>query len=348
MLKEIHEQPRVIRQALEGYSLTSNPIIGPEFMGNKEGKGLLILACGTSYHAGLVAKYVIEELLSVPVRVELASEVNHRERAMPAANVITITQSGETADVLLSTKKLMDAGCSVLVITNVKDSSASRLTNLTLYTHAGPELSVAATKSFIAQLMELYKLILLQPSILEKPQQSLFSELRLMADYAQQVLDNKRQVIDCARYISKYDNLFFIGRGINYPIALEGALKIKEISYIHAEGYAAGELKHGPFSLLQKDTPVVAIVNRDLTYEATITNIKEIKSRKSPVIVLIREDDNETEALADMAIKVPGTHVLFSPIVNALALQLLAYYTAKFRECPIDFPRNLAKSVTVE
>jgi glucosamine--fructose-6-phosphate aminotransferase (isomerizing) len=348
MLKEIHEQPRVIRRAIMDYSSSLTPIIGPDFMGNKGAKGLLILACGTSYHAGLVAKYVIEELLDIPVRVELASEVNHRERAIPVANVIAITQSGETADVLISMKKLMDAGCLTLAITNVKGSSASRLANQTLYTQAGPELSVAATKSFIAQLIELYKLILLQPGIRENLRQQLLLELRLIPDYAQQVLDKENQVVDCARYISQYTNLFYVGRGINYPIAMEGALKIKEISYIHAEGYAAGELKHGPFSLLQKNTPVVAIVTRDFTYEAMITNIKEIKARKSPVIALIREDDHETEMLADMAIRVPNTHSLYSPIVNTIALQLLAYYTAKIRECPIDFPRNLAKSVTVE
>jgi glucosamine--fructose-6-phosphate aminotransferase (isomerizing) len=162
------------------------------------------------------------------------------------------------------------------------------------------------------------------------------------------VLDNENQVIDCARQITQCANLFYIGRGINYPVALEGALKIKEISYIHAGGYAGGELKHGPFSLLQKNTPVVAIVNRDFTYDAMITTIKEVKSRKCPVIALIREDDHDAEKLADMVIKVPVTHMLFSPIVNTIALQLLAYYTAKFRGCPIDFPRNLAKSVTVE
>jgi len=348
MLKEIHEQPRVIRQSLMDYSLDSIPIIGQDFMGNKGAKGLLILACGTSYHAGLVGKYIIEELLDIPVRVEFASEVNHRERVIPVANVIAITQSGETADVLISMKKLMDAGCLTLAITNVKGSSASRLANQALYTQAGPELSVAATKSFIAQLMELYKLVLLQPGIHENLRQQLFSELKLIPDCAQQVLDNETQVIDCARQISQCSNLFYVGRGINYPAALEGALKIKEISYIPAEGYAAGELKHGPFSLLQKDTTVVAIVNRDFTYDAMITTIKEVKSRKSPVIALIREDDREAEKLADMVIKVPGTHMLFSPIVNAIALQLLAYYTAKFRGCPIDFPRNLAKSVTVE
>ena len=316
MLKEIHEQPEVIRRALIDYYLGETPIIGADFMGSRGGKGLLILACGTSYHAGLVAKYVIEELLDIPVRVELASEVNHRERVIPVANAIAITQSGETADVLISMKKLMEAGCSTLAITNVRGSSASRLANKTLYLNAGPELSVAATKSFIAQLIELYKLVLLQPAISTELKQRLNLELRLMPDYVQQVLDNEQQIMDCAQQIAHCSNLFYIGRGINYPIALEGALKIKEISYIHAEGYAAGELKHGPFSLLQPDTPVVAIVSQDFTYDAMITNIKEIKSRKAPVIALVREDDRETEKLADIIIKVPNTHSLFSPIVN--------------------------------
>lgn len=348
MLKEIHEQPKIIREALINYDLSSTPIIGPDFMGSKGGRGLLILACGTSYHAGLVAKYVIEDLLDIPARVELASEVNHRERIIPIANAIAITQSGETADVLISMKKLMDAHCSILAITNVRGSSASRLADKTLYTQAGPELSVAATKSFIAQLIELYKIIILQPFSNEQTRKQLLHELKIMPGYAQQVLDNESSIRDCAKYISQCSNVFYIGRGINYPVALEGALKIKEISYIHAEGYAAGELKHGPFSLLQKDTPVVAIVNRDFTYDAMITNIKEIKSRKSPVLALIREDDHETEKLVDMTIRVPNAHSLFSPIVNTMTLQLLAYHAAKYRDCPIDFPRNLAKSVTVE
>jgi glucosamine--fructose-6-phosphate aminotransferase (isomerizing) len=348
MLKEIHEQPRVIRQALDDYSLSSTPIIGPDFMANKGAKGLLILACGTSFFAGLVGKYVIEELLDIPVRVELASEVNHRERIISVANAIAITQSGETADVLISMKKLMDAGCSVLAITNVRGSSADRLADKTLYSHAGPELSVAATKSFMAQLIELYKLVLSQPIANEKLKQELFSQLRSIPDLVQQVLDNQSQIIDCSRSIAQCSNVFYIGRGINYPVALEGALKIKEISYIHAEGYAAGELKHGPFSLLTKETPVVAIVNRDFTYDAMITNIKEIKSRKAPVIALVGEDDHQTENLVDMTIQVPEIHSLFSPLVNTVALQLLAYHTANIRQCPIDFPRNLAKSVTVE
>jgi glutamine---fructose-6-phosphate transaminase (isomerizing) len=348
MLKEIHEQPKVIRQSLMDYAPEGKPVIGPDFMAGKGGRGLLILACGTSYHAGLVAKYIIEELLDIPVRVEIASEVNHRERVIPVANAIAITQSGETADVLISMKKLMEAGCSTLAITNVKGSSASRMAQKTLYTQAGLELSVAATKSFIAQLIEIYKLALMQPAVSSALKQQLNLELRLMPNYVERVLANEGSIMECARRIAKYSNLFYIGRGINYPVALEGALKIKEISYIHAEGYAAGELKHGPFSLLQPNTPVIAIVNRDFTYDAMITNIKEIKSRKAPIIALVREDDHETEKLTDMTIRVPNTHGLLSPIVNTVALQLLAYHTAKELGCPIDFPRNLAKSVTVE
>ena len=348
MLKEIHEQPNIIRKALINYDPFLTPMIAVDFWGNDGSKELLILACGTSYHAGLVAKYVIEELLDIPVRVELASEVNHRGHITAPANAIVITQSGETADVLVAMKKLISANCSILAITNVRGSSASRLANKALYTQAGPELSVAATKSFIAQSMELYKLILLQPMPNEELRRQLVSDLRLMPDYAQRVLDNESHISDCAVYLSQYSTLFYIGRGVNYGIALEGALKMKEISYIHAEGYAAGELKHGPFALLQQDTPVVAIVNQDSTYDAILTNIKEVKSRKSPVIALIREDDHETDKLVDMFIRVPNTHNIFSPIVNAITLQLLAYYAAKYRGCPIDFPRNLAKSVTVE
>jgi glucosamine--fructose-6-phosphate aminotransferase (isomerizing) len=348
MLKEIHEQPNVIRKALVGYDASPAAMADGDSWASDGGKGLLILACGTSYHAALVAKYVMEELLAIPVRVEFASEVNHRERVLPIGNAIVLTQSGETADVLVSMKKLLAANCSVLAITNVRGSSASRLASRTLYMEAGPELSVAATKSFIAQLMELYKLTLQQPVVNEELREQLITSLKAMPDCAQKILDGESRISDCARYLSQYSNVFYIGRGVNYGVALEGALKTKEISYIHAEAYAAGELKHGPFALLQQDTPVVAIVNQDPTYEAMLTNIKEVKSRKSPVIGLIREDDHETEKLVDMAIRVPNTHSILSPIVNTITLQLLAYYAAKYRGCPIDFPRNLAKSVTVE
>ncbi|QNT75255.1 glutamine--fructose-6-phosphate transaminase (isomerizing) [Dehalogenimonas etheniformans] len=348
MLKEIYEQPRIINQALEGFFHRTAPVIDAEFMRYKKGKGLLIFACGTSYHAGLIGKYVIEELLDIPVRVELASEVNHRERTIPVANVIAITQSGETADVLTSLSRLKQAGCATLAITNVKGSSVTQLADKVTYTHAGPEFGVAATKTFIAQLMELYRLALLQQDTEENLREQLIVRLSQLPDLVQSVIDNQDQIKACSRYLTRFSNVFFIGRGINYPVALEGALKLKEISYIHAEGYAAGELKHGPFSLLQQDTPVVAIVNRDACYDAMVTNIKEIKSRKAPVIALVQETDTEIPGLVDFTIRIPVTHTLLSPIINTVALQLLAYFAAKFRDCPIDFPRNLAKSVTVE
>ncbi|MDD5700524.1 MAG: glutamine--fructose-6-phosphate transaminase (isomerizing) [Dehalococcoidales bacterium] len=348
MLKEIYEQPKVIRECLADFHTAESPEVDLEFLCNQDAKSLLILACGTSYHAGLVGKYLIEDLLTLPVRVELASEVNHRERAIPVANVIAVTQSGETADVLISMKKLKDAGSCILAITNVRESSASRMAHKTIYTKAGPELSVAATKTFMAQLVALYKVALSQTAEDKTSASRLSSELKQLPDLVQRVLNNQGQVIDCAKYISRFSNVFFIGRGINHPIALEGALKLKEISYIFAEGYAAGELKHGPFSLLQDNTPVVAIVNKDFTYDAMLTNIKEVKSRKSPVIAVAREDDYDAEKFADMVIKIPATHSLLNPVLNTVVVQLIAYYAARERGCPVDFPRNLAKSVTVE
>jgi len=207
---------------------------------------------------------------------------------------------------------------------------------------------VAATKTFIAQLAALYHLIVSRPRLGDMIRERLIFELKLLPDYIQGILDNDQQIKECAKLLSSCSNAFFIGRGINYPIAMEGALKLKEISYIHAEGYAAGELKHGPFSLLQPSTPVIALVSQDRTYDSMITNIKEVKSRKSPIIALISQDDSLIEKFVDKVIRVPRTLSLFSPVVNAVALQLLAYYTAKYKGCPIDFPRNLAKSVTVE
>ncbi len=344
MIKEIHEQPRVIRDTISGYLTQDHSGL----MGEEKGSGILILACGTSYHAGLIGKYVIEDLLDIPVRVELASEVNHRDRIIHINNAIAITQSGETADVLTAMKKLRDLGSCISVITNVRGSSASRLADKTIYTSAGPEISVAATKSFIAQLIALYQLVLSHPFVNDKTREKMILELKILPNQIQRILDNEQQINHCAMFLSQYTNAFFIGRGINYPVALEGALKLKEISYIHAEGYASGELKHGPFSLLQQDTPVIAIVAQDKTYDAMLTNIKEVKSRKSPVIALISEDDNTTEKLVDLVIKVPHTINIFSPVVNTVALQLLSYHTARYKACPIDFPRNLAKSVTVE
>ncbi len=259
-----------------------------------------------------------------------------------------ISQSGETADALRAIRKVKREGCQVIVITNVVGSTASRIADQVVYTRAGPEISVAATKSFISQLIALYWLAM--PYVRTSRRVSkLLAEIRQLPAAVQQVLDRESELQVLGQKLSRADDVFFVGRGISYPVALEGALKVKEISYIHAEGYAAGELKHGPFALLGAKTPVVAVVARDSTYEAMVTNIKEIKARRSPVTAITEEGDEVIGELADSVIALPaGIDPIFSPVVNTVALQLLAYHTAKARGCPIDFPKNLAKSVTVE
>jgi len=349
MLKEIHEQPKVIRDTLGEYTRVAEPVVDDLAVMRAVGiESMLMLACGTSYHAALIGKYVVEELLRVPVRAEIASEFNYYGQTLAGTAAIVITQSGETADTLRAIRRLKGVGCRVVAITNVVGSTASRIADQTIYTRAGPEISVAATKSFMAQLMVLYWLAMSYSKADSRRLASLLMGLRQLPSKVQQVLDDEDKILECAKFLSRYEDVFFIGRGINFPVALEGALKLKEISYIHAEGYASGELKHGPFALLGGDTPVIAIVARDNTYEAILTNIKEVKARGSPVMVLAEEGDEAIGELADLVITVPRVDTVFSPVVNVVALQLLAYYTAKQRGCPIDFPRNLAKSVTVE
>jgi glucosamine--fructose-6-phosphate aminotransferase (isomerizing) len=348
MLKEIHEQPKVIRDTLTEFISAAEPAADLAMVGGTSLEDILILACGTSYHAALIGKYIIEGLVKIPVRVELADEFNYSGMASSRNKAIVITQSGETADALKAIKRLKEEGCQVITITNVVGSTASRIADQTVYTRAGPEISVAATKSFVAQLITLYWLALPYSKVDIRRLDNLIMELRQLPVKVQQVLDNEAIISECARQLSGFENVFYIGRGINYPVALEGALKLKEISYIHAEGYAAGELKHGPFALLGSSTPVVAVVAQDNTYEAVLTSIKEIKARKSPVLALAVEGDEAVDGLADSVIAVPQVDPLFSPVVNSVVLQLLAYYVARQRGCPVDFPRNLAKSVTVE
>jgi glucosamine--fructose-6-phosphate aminotransferase (isomerizing) len=346
MLKEIHEQPKVIRDTLTEYISSGEPVA--DLAGGGGLEDILILASGTSYHSGLVGKYILEGLVNVPVRVELASEYIYSGQASTRNKAIVITQSGETLDALKAIKRLKEVGCRVITITNVVGSTASRVSDQTIYTRAGPEISVAATKTFIGQLIALYWLALPYARVDSRRLDDLVLELRQLPAKVQQVLDNEELIAKYARQFSKYDNAFYISRGINYPIALEGALKLKEISYIHAEGYASGELKHGPYALLGDQAAVVAVVAGDNTYEAITTSIKEIKARKSPVLAVVTEGDETMVELADSVISVPPTDPMFSPVVNVVALQLLAYYVAKERGCPIDFPRNLAKTLTVE
>jgi glucosamine--fructose-6-phosphate aminotransferase (isomerizing) len=342
MIKEIHEQPRVIRD-----TLVDNALLNPKLTIGEDIHSLSIIACGTSYHAGLIGEYIVEELLGIPTNVAFGSEFNHRRMIYPN-EAIVITQSGETADVLTAMKTMQNAGVKMLAITNVPGSTASRISDRTIYTKAGPEVSVAATKSFIAQLISLYQLTLLHPNIAPEIREQLGTELNGLPSKVEKLFDLEPQIKECAEYLTQYSDVFFIGRGINYPIALEGALKLKEIAYIHAEGYAAGELKHGPLALLCAGVPVIAIVAQDGNYEAMVTSIKEAKARKAFVITLADEDDRAIDDSVDMVLKVPHIHYLLSPVLHTILLQMLAYYTAKLRGCLIDFPRNLAKSVTVE
>jgi glucosamine--fructose-6-phosphate aminotransferase (isomerizing) len=348
MLKEIHEEPKVIRDTLTEYISAAEPVADLAGTAGGGPEDIIILACGTSYHAGLVGKYIIEGLLNIPVRVELADEFSLTGQSSVGNRAIVITQSGETLDVLKAIKRLKSKGSRVIAVTNVVGSSVTRAADKTIYTRAGPEISVAATKSFIAQLIALYWLALPYAGVDAARLDELVMELRQLPVKVQQVLDNEAGIAAFAKKLASFDNIFYIGKGINYPVALEGALKLKEISYIHAEGYAAGELKHGPFALLGEETPVVAVVTQDNSYEPIVTSIKEIKARHSPVIALAGEDDAVMPDLADSVIAIPRVDPLFSPVVNSVALQLLAYFVAKERGCPIDFPRNLAKSVTVE
>lgn len=346
MLKEIHEQPKVIRDTLMEYISSGEPVA--DLAGGGGLDDMLILASGTSYHAAMVGKYIIEGLVNVPVRIELASEYIYSGQASARNKAIVITQSGETLDALKAIRRLKEVGCRVITVTNVVGSTASRISDHTVYTRAGPEISVAATKTFIAQLIALYWMSIPYARVDGRRLDDLVLGLRQLPAKVQQVLDNEELITEYARELSKYENAFYIGRGINYPVALEGALKLKEISYIHAEGYASGELKHGPYALLGSQTAVVAVVTGDNTYEAITTSIKEIKARKSPVLAVVSEGDETMVELADSVIHVPPTDPLFSPVVNVIVLQLLAYYVAKERGCPIDFPRHLAKTLTVE
>lgn len=339
MLKEIHEQPRIMRDHI---SLNGNGV-WPDLSSNK---GILIVACGSSYHAGCVGAYILEEILNVRSSVVLASEFNYRIHYPAPEKAILITQSGETADVLLAMRRLKELGSKCIVITNVQNSTASRMADEVIYMNAGPEISVAATKSFLTQVMILYRLALHyqhDPSF-----DGLRQEMYLIPEKIQYILENREQIMDCAGRLAKTQDAFFIGRGLNYPIAQEGALKLKEISYIHAEACEAGELKHGTLALMESGTPVIAVTAMDQTSTAMLTSIKEVKARSAYVIGLGNKSSFELSRQSDEVITVPDTHPLLSPILNTVALQLLAYYTARRKNCPIDFPRNLAKSVTVE
>jgi len=345
MLKEIHEIPKVIEDTLIEY-VSEDILLDVSFAaGISE---ITFVACGTSYHASLVGKYVLEKMADIPVRVEYASEFNYHNIPFSRTLVVGISQSGETADTLEALRLAKKRGVRTLAITNVLGSTITKIADYILYTRAGPEICVAATKTFIAQLMVLYIISAKLSPISRSELDDFVLKLKMLPEKVQKILDEEDEIRKIAEKFANYENMMYIGRGIGFPVALEGALKMKEISYIHAEGYPAGELKHGPFALLGENTPVVACVVRDNTYEIMLSNVKEVKARNSPVIAVAGEDDDEVEKYVDFVIRTPSVDPVLTPVTYSVALQLLAYYAARKRGCEIDKPRHLAKSVTVE
>jgi len=359
MLKEIHEQTRSIHETMTGrlHELEGDVNFGELGLDRNEIRQfqrIEIIACGTSYNAGLLGKYLFEGLAGIHTDVDTGSEFRYSSPVLaPSTLVIAITQSGETADTLAAIREAASYGCRTLAITNVVGSTISRDASHTIYTRAGPEIGVAATKSFTSQLVILYLLAIhfaRARSMMDADRASmLLTELRKIPGHVSRILEDAGTIHECASMFVKAKDYFFIGRNINYPVALEGALKLKEISYIHAEGYAAGELKHGPLALISKDVPVVAIAPQGHTYDKILSNIKEVTARDASVIAIVDCDDYcEIEKFADFVIPIPKTDEMLTPLLSSVVIQLLAYYTALELKCSIDKPRNLAKSVTVE
>jgi len=359
MLKEIYEQPRSIRDTMRGRLLVDEGIIKMAGIWDHQekflnAKRIIIVACGTSYHAGLVAEYMIEDFARIPVEVEYASEFRYRNPIINKEDVvIAISQSGETADTLAALKLAKESGAFIFGINNVVGSSIARITDAGAYTHAGPEIGVASTKAFTAQLTVLALIALKlgkhNGQLSAEKFNLLTRELERIPTLVQQILDNCEGVID--RIAEKYKdnrNAIYLGRGYNYPSALEGALKLKEISYIHAEGYPAAEMKHGPIALLDENMPVIVIAPKKGYYEKVVSNIQEIKSRSAKVISIVNEGDTQVVAMSDDYVVIPETAEEFSPILTAIPLQLLSYWIAVKLDKNVDQPRNLAKSVTVE
>jgi glucosamine--fructose-6-phosphate aminotransferase (isomerizing) len=349
MLKEIFEQPEAIHDSLLGR--VESVDVEPFFAGNTF-SSVKIVACGTSYYAGLVGKYIIEELAKIPVTVQISSEYRYSSAPRENPLVVLITQSGETADTLGAAREAKKRGNKTIGIANVVGSAITREVDHVIYTRAGPEIGVAATKTFVTQLVALYLLAMelgiQNKSLAAQARRSMIGSLRNLPRAVQDVLNQAEVIEALANKYSKARDMFFIGRSINYPIALEGALKTKEIAYIHGEGFPAGELKHGPLALLSKDSPVVAIAVKDRTYEKMLGNISEVSARGSPVIAIGYEGDTELARYVDDVIWVREIPPVFSPVPVIVALQLWAYYLAKARGCPIDKPKNIAKTVTVE
>jgi len=355
MLKEIHEQPQAIQDTLGGRVDFERQVVGvddvtleKDFVSSLQ--QIHLLACGTSWHAGLVGKFIIEELTRIPVEVAYGSEYRYRDPiAGPDVLAVGISQSGETADTLSAMKAASERGARLLALCNVPGSEATRVSDGVLLTHAGPEIGVASTKAFTTQLIALFLLgAYLRQQGGETLEEDLWSSLAHLPQAVDEVLEQSGAIQKVAGKFFRSSNFLYLGRGIDYPIALEGALKLKEISYIHAEGYPAGEMKHGPIALIDEDFPVVALVTGDRVYDKVLNNLQEVKARDGTVIAVTDRSPDSLGGVADEVIRVPRVHPLLQPIVNVIPLQLFAYYVGVRRGADVDQPRNLAKSVTVE
>jgi len=357
MLKEIMQQPETLVDTLRGRLLPEEGTaklggIGKDFESLLYARRVVITACGTSWHAGLIGEYLLEELVGIPVEVEYASEFRYRNPILGSDSVvIAISQSGETADTLAAIREAKSKGSKVYGICNVVGSTIARETDAGIYLHAGPEIGVASTKAFTSQVTVLALISLLlgrkRALSLDKGRE-IVRELQSIPEKVKKVLSRKKLIQAIAREFEDCQNALYLGRGYNFPVALEGALKLKEISYIHAEGYPAAEMKHGPIALIDEHMPVVVIATNDAVYDKVISSIQEVRARKGRVIAVATEGNKEIQELADRVIEVPETLDILNPLINSIPLQLLAYYVAVARDCDVDQPRNLAKSVTVE
>ncbi len=358
MLKEIHEQPDAIQDTYRGRLLADKGIIKMGSVDNNitkflNAKRIIIVACGTSWHAGLVAEYLFEDIARIPVEVEYASEFRYRNPIINKDDiVIAVSQSGETADTLAAIKLAKSQGAFVFGVCNVVGSSIARETNSGAYTHAGPEIGVASTKAFTTQITVLTLIALklgnLKGEISNSALHIYLNQMNLIPEKVKSLLKINDKIEKIAAIYKDAPNCLYLGRGYNFPVALEGALKLKEISYIHAEGYPAAEMKHGPIALIDESMPIVVIATRAGHYEKVVSNIQEIKSRKGKIIAVVMEGDVTVKEIADHVIEIPDTLEPFTPLLTTIPLQLLSYHIAVMRGCNVDQPRNLAKSVTVE
>ena len=358
MLKEIYEQPQSILDSMRGRISLSKSLVGLGGIKKFEEKlinaeRLIFVACGTSWHAGLVGEYLFEEIARIPVEVEYASEFRYRNPIINEKDVvIAISQSGETADTLAAIKLAKERKATIIGVCNVVGSSISRETDCGSYTHAGPEIGVASTKAFTAQVTILTLMAMMigkrKGTISPEKFNRLVVEMSAIPKKLKTVLKQDKKIEKIAKIYHESSNALYLGRGINFPLALEGALKLKEISYIHAEGYPAAEMKHGPIALIDEEMPVFVIATKDSSYEKIVSNIQEVKARKGKIIAIVSEGDKEVKKIADHFIEIPRCDELLVPLLATVPLQLLSYHIAVMRECNVDQPRNLAKSVTVE